>query len=134
MVKQVIVVRKDLNMRKGKMCAQVAHASLKVWFDKMLKGVDMNENLVSYTVPPEKLTPEMIEWKEGIFTKIVVGCNSETELLMVQKHCIDLEVPYALIEDVGNTEFHGVKTTTCIAVGPADSKTVDCITGGFKLL
>lgn len=34
-IKQVIVVRTDLNMRKGKMCAQVAHASTKVFFDRM---------------------------------------------------------------------------------------------------
>jgi peptidyl-tRNA hydrolase len=30
--KQVIVIRTDLNMRKGKMCAQAAHASMKVFF------------------------------------------------------------------------------------------------------
>jgi len=35
MVKQVIVVRKDLNMRKGKIAAQASHASLKVFFDRM---------------------------------------------------------------------------------------------------
>ena len=34
-IKQVIVVRKDLNMRKGKMCAQVAHASLKIFLDRI---------------------------------------------------------------------------------------------------
>jgi len=32
-VKQVIVLRKDLQMRKGKMIAQGAHASMKVFFD-----------------------------------------------------------------------------------------------------
>lgn len=37
MIKQVIVVRKDLNMRKGKLAAQVAHASMKVFFDRMTK-------------------------------------------------------------------------------------------------
>jgi peptidyl-tRNA hydrolase len=37
MIKQVIVVRKDLNMRKGKLAAQVAHASMKVFFDRMTR-------------------------------------------------------------------------------------------------
>ena len=32
--KQVIVIRKDLNMRKGKMIAQGAHASMKVILDE----------------------------------------------------------------------------------------------------
>ena len=34
-IKQVIVVRKDLNMRKGKIATQVAHASMKVLLDVM---------------------------------------------------------------------------------------------------
>jgi PTH2 family peptidyl-tRNA hydrolase len=33
--KQVIIIRKDLNMRKGKMIAQGAHASMKAIFDLM---------------------------------------------------------------------------------------------------
>ena len=35
-IKQVIIVRKDLNMRKGKIAAQVAHAAMKVILDKMV--------------------------------------------------------------------------------------------------
>lgn len=34
-IKQVIIVRTDLNMRNGKMVAQGAHASMKVFFDMM---------------------------------------------------------------------------------------------------
>ena len=34
-IKQVIVMRTDLHMRKGKMIAQGAHASMKVFFDQM---------------------------------------------------------------------------------------------------
>lgn len=33
-VKQVLVIRKDLNMRKGKMVAQGAHSAMKVVFDQ----------------------------------------------------------------------------------------------------
>jgi peptidyl-tRNA hydrolase len=32
MIKQMIVMRKDLNMRKGKMCAKATHASMAVLF------------------------------------------------------------------------------------------------------
>ena len=34
-IKQIIVVRKDLNMRKGKIASQCAHASMKVFFDRL---------------------------------------------------------------------------------------------------
>ena len=78
--KQTIVVRKDLKMRKGKMAAQVAHASMKVFFDLMepteIAWDDM-EPQDGYAFP---VTPEMKAWKEGIFTKIVVGCESEGPL------------------------------------------------------
>lgn len=37
-VKQVLVMRKDLNCRKGKIASQCAHASLKVFFDKMVSS------------------------------------------------------------------------------------------------
>ena len=36
-VKQVIVIRKDLNMRKGKIGSQTAHASLASVLDQMIK-------------------------------------------------------------------------------------------------
>ena len=138
MVKQVIVVRKDLNMRKGKIAAQVAHASMKVWFDRMIAGFgidDSTDSPTEYTINLESgLTPEMIEWKEDLFTKIVVGCDGEEHLHLIAKKCELENIPYALIQDAGLTEFHGIPTYTCIAVGPADSGDIDKITGGFKLL
>lgn len=48
MIKQVLVVRKDLNMRKGKMASQCAHASLKVFLDRMnFGGLDDSGSLSS---------------------------------------------------------------------------------------
>ena len=38
MIKQIIIMRTDLNMRKGKLATQVAHASMKVFFDRMYDG------------------------------------------------------------------------------------------------
>lgn len=127
MIKQVIVMRKDLNMRKGKMCAQAAHASLKVFFDKM-QFIAENEARIC------NITPQMKEWMEGVFTKIVVGCSSKEELFDVHDLATNAGIPTALICDSGATEFKGVPTYTCVAVGPADAEEVDKITGGFALL
>jgi PTH2 family peptidyl-tRNA hydrolase len=128
MVKQIIVVRKDLNMRKGKIAAQVAHASMKVFFDRMTFISDDKAVISNITEPMKK-------WANfGPFTKIVVGCDSEEELLAIQQKAIDNGVPNALIVDAGNTEFHGVPTRTCVAIGPDEEDKINLITGELKLL
>ena len=131
--KQVIVVRKDLGMRKGKMIAQGSHASMKVFFDR---GVVVGRRNQGKPQPNLEigLTEPMAEWVNGVFAKIVVGCGSEEELLELHRQTLDAGIPCALITDVGRTEFHGVKTFTCIAIGPADSDEIDKITGHLKLL
>ena len=132
-IKQVIVIRKDLNMRKGKAIAQGAHASMKVILDRSndIHGEDLHteERLVTISMPQE-----MYDWVTGIFTKVVVYVNSEDELLEVYKNAKDKGVPCSLIEDAGLTEFHGVKTKTAVAVGPDLSVKIDEITGHLKLM
>ena len=127
MIKQVIVMRKDLNMRKGKMIAQGSHASMKVFFDR-IEYCDHGEMKLN------KITPAMELWIEGIFTKICVSVNSEVELLDIYKKAQDENLPVALIEDCGLTEFKGMATKTCLAIGPDDSNKIDKITGHLPLL
>lgn len=143
MIKQVIVVRKDLNMRKGKLAAQSAHASLKVFLDRMHRAPDKK---IEHDFTEEwqqnfdtSFTPAMLEWldwREGKpgFTKIVVGCNSEEELFEVEKQAKEAGIIHALIKDNGVTEFHGVQTPTCICLGPDEADKIDVITGKFSLL
>jgi len=121
MIKQVIVVRKDLNMRKGKLAAQVAHASMKIFFDKNISPIKD----ILYV----RLTQEMKDWLHGLFTKIIVGCNSEEELDNLYKLANEAELPCCMIIDSGLTEFNNQPTKTCIAIGPANSKEIDEITG-----
>ncbi len=126
-VKQVIVVRKDLNMRKGKIAAQVAHASMKFLVDnnEAERGDELNV----------KLSPAEAEWLlSGSFTKIVVGCDSEDALqdLIFQANLMDVECHP--IVDAGKTEFDGVATLTCAAFGPCSAEELDKITGNLKLI
>lgn len=132
-VKQVIVVRKDLNMRKGKIAAQACHASLAVFFENMHHPMYVDEDEYPYYQYIIDLTPEMHEWKQGIFKKICVYVNSEEELLDVIQAAEDAGLPCSLITDQGHTEFHGVPTITCGAVGPARSSALDSITGHLPL-
>lgn len=114
-MKQVIVMRNDLNMRKGKMVAQGAHASMK----SVLEHMDH---------------PWVKEWLAGSFAKIVVRVDSLDELRKIHRKALSLDVPTAWITDAGRTEFGGVPTDTCISVGPAPVKLVDEITGNLRLL
>jgi len=145
--KQVIVMRADLGMRKGKMIAQGSHASLGVILG-MMRNYDPStdsDNYSQYTTMAElesymekrltidKLSP-LDEWINGIFTKICVRVDSEEELLKIESEAKDAGLPVKLITDSGLTEFNGVPTNTCLAIGPAWSDDIDKITGNLKLL
>jgi PTH2 family peptidyl-tRNA hydrolase len=125
--KQVIVVRKDLNMRKGKMIAQGAHASMKAILDSM---IDIEEEKILYLEPGSPMT----DWINGIFTKICVSVDSEEELLTIYNNAKTQGYNAALIQDVGLTEFGGIPTYTCCAIGPNWEDEVNSITGHLKLL
>lgn len=138
-VKQVIVFRHDLlkNLRKGKIAAQVAHASL----GALLKLAHRQEHTNGFLYTDKWETIEfMIEknsvldkWLNGIFTKICLYVENEEELLEIYNKAKEYELPCSLITDVGNTEFHGIKTNTCVGIGPWYSDEIDKITGDLKL-
>lgn len=131
MVKQVIVMRKDLNMRKGKMVAQGAHASLGDILGMMSVAESDNKRIMTLKV--EKDSP-LDQWINRGFTKICVSVNSESELFDVYNKAKELNIPCVLIRDAGLTEFNGVPTYTCCAVGPDDEENVDKVTGELPLL
>jgi len=114
-LQQVIVIRKDLNMRKGKMVAQGSHASTKA-------------------ILPHLIDWRVKEWLAGAFTKICVSVDSEDELLLVYGKAQITNQICAIIEDSGLTEFNGVPTLTCCAIGPATKEELQNITGNLKLL
>jgi PTH2 family peptidyl-tRNA hydrolase len=124
-MKQVIVIRKDLKMRRGKEIAQGAHASMAV----LTKYVTENKRGWWGFYPPK----EMEEWLRASFIKIVVTVNSKLELMEVYSKAAHKGIPCALITDNGATEFHGEKTITCCAIGPHRPEVIDQITGHLKL-
>ena len=125
-VKQVIVVRKDLNMRKGKIAAQVAHASMKFLTDN--NEAERGDEMIV------KLSPAEAMWLSGSFTKVVVGVDSEDALhdLMLKAELFGVECHEII--DAGRTEFNGVPTLTCVAFGPCEADVLDKITGNLKLI
>lgn len=130
-VKQVIVVRKDLNMRKGKIAAQVAHASLSALLSRM-KVTNDDEYLIISGVYLD--TSPIAKWLEKSFTKVVVYVESEQELKTVYEAAKKRNVPCSYITDEGRTEFKGVPTATCTAIGPYWGDVINELTGDMKLL
>ena len=113
--KQVIVVRTDLNMGKGKIAAQCAHAS------------------VSALEKAERENPEDVrEWKETGQQKSVLKVAGKKEPLELFENVKKL-FPAALIRDAGLTQI-AEGETTCIGIGPAEEREIDKYTGKLKLL
>lgn len=128
MYKQVIVMRTDLNMRKGKMVAQGAHASMLALFNS---GKMRSKGIL---VPYDFSNDEEVEWFEDRFTKICVGIDNLDDLIKIHERAFTLGYRCAIIEDSGRTEFNGNPTVTCVAIGPEKAELIDEITGDLKLL
>ena len=124
---QYIIIRKDLNMRKGKMVAQGAHASLSIF----TKRINTNTGAAPVEI---NLTEDMEEWLQGSFTKICLYVNSEADLMSLYNRAKVGGFLTSLITDKGLTEFNNIPTRTCIAIGPVEKEKVKHLTENLKLL
>lgn len=113
MLKQVILVRSDLKLPKGKMAAQVAHASV----DAVLKS---KASLIR-------------NWRSEGMKKIVLKVNDLSELYKFEKEAKELDFVTALITDAGLTTVPA-GTTTCLAIGPDAELKLDKLTGNLKIM
>jgi peptidyl-tRNA hydrolase, PTH2 family len=133
-VKQVIIIRKDLKVRRGKEIAQGAHASI-AWLTSRLEA---SKNVKPEWIEGKHLTAAVFtdpewQWIQGNFRKICVIVNSEQELLDVYNQAKDAGLVAELIEDSGLTEFHGQPTFTAVAIGPDYDERIDPVTGHLVL-
>lgn len=131
-IKQMIVMRKDLNMRKGKIAAQASHASLSAVIKTSLKeGIDfeLDEN----NCIAMRGNSYLANWLKDSFKKVCVYVNSEEELLDIYDQGLENGFIVSLVRDSGLTEFHNVPTCTCLAFEPLPANLIDKITGNLPL-
>ncbi|MEM1556240.1 MAG: peptidyl-tRNA hydrolase Pth2 [Candidatus Bathyarchaeia archaeon] len=114
-VKQVIVLRSDIKMSPGKAAAQASHAAVS-------SAEEARRNYPSW----------WREWIESGQCKIVLKVNSESEILELMRKAKELNLPAALISDMGLTELEP-GTITALGIGPAPSNLIDKITGSLPL-
>lgn len=124
-IKQVIVMRHDLKMRRGKQIAQGVHASMAFLTRRLQSRSSIS--LADFSAHAQT-------WIQGSFAKVCVRCNSEEELMAIHDQALQLGLEVHLITDSGRTEFHGQPTRTCLAIGPDDATKIDQVTGQLELL
>lgn len=111
--KQVILVRDDLKLPKGKLAAQVAHASLEA-------ALKSDKRIVQ-------------KWREEGGKKIVLKVNDEAELLNFKDILEKNKIKTALISDAGHTVLKP-GTITCLGTAPEEEDKIDRITGKLKMV
>ena len=114
-VKQVIVVRTDLEMGRGKIAAQAAHASIESFLKTQQKDSLLADNWLRQGMP-----------------KIVLRAGSQREITELFNR-IKGEFPCAIIHDAGHTQVRP-GTITALGIGPVAGKKIDAYTGSMKLL
>lgn len=133
-VKQLIIIRKDLGMNKGKLAAQASHASmgalLKAFNTKRLDEDHIISMDISFAWGKNQVVSE---WLQGSFAKVVLAVNSEAELEAVAALAKEHNLLYSYIVDNGTTVFNGVPTPTCVGIGPAKSEVLDALFSNLKL-
>jgi len=114
--KQILVIRMDLKMSRGKIAVQTAHAAV--------------------SAAEEARKHSLVSWRGWLWEgqkKVAVKVSSEEELLALRDKAIKAGLPVHLIRDRGLTELPP-GTTTALGIGPARTETVDKITGHLPLL
>lgn len=111
--KQVILVRTDLKLPKGKLAAQVAHASV----EAALKASKS----------------DLSKWRNQGQKKVVLKISSKEEVFKFKTICEDENVVCAVITDAGKTVI-APGTVTCIGIGPDSEEKIDSITGSLSML
>jgi PTH2 family peptidyl-tRNA hydrolase len=115
-LKQVIVARSDVKMGKGKLAAQVAHASVTAAGEASKRREEWYD-----------------EWTSSGQMKVVVKVHSEEESQELFRKARSAKLPAALIRDKGLTQVEP-GTVTCLGIGPAPDEQIDVLTGKLKLL
>ena len=111
--KRAILVRKDLDLPKGKLAAQVAHAAVECVLRSDKKVVSA--------------------WRDEGMPKIVLKVKDLKELQKFNQLAKDFGFTTALITDAGRTVVEP-GTVTCLGIGPEKEEKLDKLIGELKLL
>jgi len=112
-MKQVILVREDLKLPRGKTAAQVSHASLEA-------AMKSSKN-------------KLEKWKSEGSKKVILSVKDKEELFKYKDKAKKLNLKIALIKDAGRT-FLKESDYTCLGIGPDEESKIDKVSRDLKLL
>ena len=101
-IKQVMVVRTDLEMGKGKIAAQVAHAALESAEESMHRHTSWYQ-----------------EWKAQGQAKVVLKGSGDAQLQELFRKARSMGLPSSLIQDAGRTQLEPGTVTALLSFRPA---------------
>jgi len=128
--RQMLVVRHDLKMRKGKIGAQSAHGALCAFTHQpgvVIRGEPGSREMV---IP---LDEDAYAWFMGNYKKVSVYVTSDAELVELHDKVKAAGMRCHLVEDQGLTEFGSVVTRTVLAIGPHEKSRLEEFTGHLPL-
>lgn len=136
--KQVIVMRRDLKMRKGKIAAQAGHACVEATLmalarEGRLTQVRVDADRGVSIAHEDADTSPLTDWFDAGVAKICLYVDSEEALLGLARRGREAGFAVSLICDAGHTEFHGEPTYTCLAFEPLPAELIDPLTGELPL-
>lgn len=115
-VKMVIAVRRDLDMGKGKIAAQVAHAA------------------VMCALRAEKYEKKLFrEWIREGQKKVVIRVDNQSALLELKRRLDIMGIMNEIVTDAGHTQIEP-GTITCLGIGPVEEEVIEPVTGEYSLL
>jgi len=143
LAKQMIVMRRDLKMRKGKIAAQAGHSCVEAVLMALAREHRLDQVRLAtaedgsptWVYLDSDGTPHtaLSDWFDAGVAKVCVYVDSEEALLDIADQGRERGFAVALIRDAGLTEFHGEATYTCLAFEPLRAEDIDPITGELPL-
>jgi len=121
--KMALVVRQDLKMGKGKMCAQCGHASLG-GYKRLLRRASCGDSVAAQ---------RLSVWESQGQAKIALKAADEAEMDSLQAAAQAAGLPVYSIRDAGRTQIEA-GSKTVLAIGPAAKSLIDGVVGHCKLL
>ena len=112
-MKQVMVVRTDLKMGKGKIAAQCCHGSIGSYKKSSMEKIK--------------------KWENEAYAKVICKVKTVDELLALKNLADKKNIVNYLVIDAGRTQIP-TSSVTVLALGPDEDKIIDEVTGDLKLL